>query len=57
MHLSMGKFLYYMYDEKSFGASLFCIDYDIMIWMHVEANFLYFYVFYESLVMMMNIPI
>ena len=34
--------LYYMYDEKYGGASLYCIDYDIMIWMHVDAYFCIF---------------
>ena len=30
-----GEFLYYMHDEKAYGDSLFCTDYDIMIWMPI----------------------
>ena len=36
-----GRFFYYVYDEKSYGDSLFCIDYDIMIWMHVDSHFVF----------------
>ena len=49
--------MYDMYDEKTCGASLFCIDYDIMIWMQIDAYFCIFMSFMSLLLMMMNIPI
>ena len=50
MHLSMGKFVWYvLLDEKSYGDSLFCIDYDIFIWMHVDAYFCIFMCFMSLL--------
>ena len=39
----MGNFVWYvLLDEKACGASLFCTDYDIMIWIHVDAYFCIF---------------